>query len=87
MTKKLRYKFIWITMSIITIMLCIIMSMIYFFTKLNIENNSVPMHQNIAINPFLQRVPSELSDDVRLPYFILQINTQGEVIATGGGYL
>ena len=86
MTKKLRYKFIWITMSIITIMLCIIMSMIYFFTKINIENNSVHMLQNIAINPFLQRVPSELSDDVRLPYFILQINIQGEVIATGGGY-
>lgn len=86
MTKKLRYQFIWITMSIITIMLCIIMSMIYFFTKMNIENNSIHMLQNIAINPFLQRVPSELSDEVRLPYFTLQISTQGELIATGGGY-
>lgn len=86
MTKKLRYKFIWITMGIITIMLCIIMSMIYFFTKMNLENNSIHMLQNIAISPFLQRVPGELSDDVRLPYFTLQISKQGELIATGGGY-
>ncbi|MEY8339393.1 HAMP domain-containing sensor histidine kinase [Lachnospiraceae bacterium 62-35] len=86
MTKKLRYKFIWITMSIITIMLCIIMSMIYFFTKMNLENNSINMLQNIAMNPFLQRVPGELSDDVRLPYFTIQISIQGDLIATGGGY-
>lgn len=86
MTKKLRYKFIWITMSIITIMLCIIMWLLYFFTKMNLENNSISMLQNIAVNPFLQRVPNELSEDVRLPYFTLQINKQGEIIATGGGY-
>ncbi len=86
MTKKLRYKFIWITMSIITIMLCIIMSMIYVFTKMNLENNSIHMLQNIAMNPFPKRVPGELSDDVRLPYFILQISKQGELIAAGGGY-
>ncbi|HBN57175.1 MAG TPA: two-component sensor histidine kinase, partial [Lachnospiraceae bacterium] len=43
MTKKLRNKFIWITMSILTIMLCIIMSMIWFFTKMNLENNSLRM--------------------------------------------
>ncbi len=86
MTKKLRYKFIWIIMSIITIMLCIIMSLIYFSTKINLENNSINMLQNIAMRPFLLRVPGELSDDVRLPYFTLQINIQGELIATGGGY-
>lgn len=86
MTKKLRYKFIWITMSIITIMLCIIMWLLYFFTKMNLENNSISMLQNIAVNPFLQRFPNELSEDVRLPYFTLQINKQGEIIATGGGY-
>ena len=86
MTKKLRYKFIWIIMSIITIMLCIIMCMIYFFTKMNLENNSIHMLQNIATNPFLQRVPGELSEEVGLPYFTLQISTQGELMATGGGY-
>ena len=43
MTKKLRHKFIWIIMSIITVMLCIIMSMIFCFTKMNLENDSIHM--------------------------------------------
>ena len=83
MTKKLRYKFIWITMSIITIMLCIIMSMIFCFTKMNLENDSIHMLKSIAMSPFLQRVPGELSENVHLPYFTLQIGAQGDLIATG----
>lgn len=86
MTKKLRTKFMLITLTILTIMLCIILSMIYFFTKMNLENNSIRMMQDIAMNPFLPRVPNNLADDVRLPYFILHISPQGDLIATGGGY-
>ncbi len=86
MTKKLRRQFIAITMSIVTIMLCIIMFLIYFFTKMNLENNSINMMQNIASHPFLLHLPNEMQDDVRLPYFTLQLNIQGDLIATGGGY-
>lgn len=86
MTRKLRYKFIVIIMSIVTIMLCVIMSLIYFFTKMNLENNSIHMMQNIAASPFLLRFPNELRDDMRLPYFTVQLDTQGNLIATGGGY-
>lgn len=86
MTKKLRHKFIWIIMSIITVMLCIIMSMIFCFTKMNLENDSIHMLKSIAMSPFLQRVPGELSENVHLPYFTLQIGAQGDLIATGGGY-
>lgn len=86
MTKKLRYKFVVIIMSIVTIMLCIIMSMIYFFTKMNLENNSIHMMQAIAARPFLLRAPNELQDDMRLPYFTLQLGKQGNLVATGGGY-
>ncbi len=86
MTKKLRYQFIIITMSIVTIMLCIIMAMIYFFTKMNLENNSINMMQNIAGHPFLLHLPNEMQEDVRLPYFTLQLSAQGDLIATGGGY-
>lgn len=86
MTKKLRRQFIAITMSIVTIMLCIIMFLIYFFTKMNLENNSINMMQNIANHPFLLHLPNEMQDDVRLPYFTLQLNIQGDLIATGGGY-
>lgn len=84
MTQKLRYQFI--IMSIVTIMLCILLSLIYFFTKMNLENNSINMMQNIASHPFLPRLPNELQDDIRLPYFTLQLSVQGKLIATGGGY-
>lgn len=86
MTKKLRRKFIVFTMSIITIMLIIIMGLVYFFTGTNLENDSVNMLQNIASHPFLLHVPGELQENVRLPYFALQLNLQGEVTATGGSY-
>lgn len=86
MTKKLRHQFILITMSIVTIMLCIIMSMIYFFTKMNMENNSINMMQNIAGNPFLLHFPNELPEEIRLPYFALLASPEGDLIAADGGY-
>ena len=86
MTKKLRLKFITITMSILTIMLCIIMSMIYFFTKMNLENNSIHMMRGIAGNPLLLRFPNEHPGDLHLPYFTLQLNPQGSLIAANGAY-
>lgn len=86
MTKKLRYQFVAIIMSLVTVMLCIIMSMIYFFTKKNLENNAVHMMQNIADNPFLLHPPNEMQDDMRLPYFTLQLGLRGDLIATSGGY-
>lgn len=73
-------------MSIVTIMLCIIMFLIYFFTKMNMENNSINMMQNIASNPFLLHLPNELQEDIRLPYFTLQLSIQGDLVAVGGGY-
>lgn len=73
-------------MSIVTVMLCIIMSMIYFFTKKNLENNGINMMQNIANNPFLLHPPNEIQNDMRLPYFTLQLSARGNLIATGGGY-
>ncbi len=86
MTRKLRYQFIVIIMGIVTIMLCIIMSMIYFFTKRNLENGSIHMMQNIADHPFLPHLPNELQDDMRFPYFTLQLDMRGNLTATGGGY-
>lgn len=86
MTKKLRYQFIIIIMSIVTIMLFILMFSIYFFTKKNLENNSISMMKNIASHPFLPSLPNEPQKDVRLPYFTLHLSAQGDLIATGGGY-
>lgn len=86
MTKRLRRQFVMITMSIVTIMLCIIMFLIYFFTKMNLENNSINMMRNIAGHPFLLHPPNDMQENIRLPYFTLQLSIQGDLIATGGGF-
>lgn len=86
MTRRLRYQFIAVTMSIVTVMLCIIMSMIYFFTKRSLETDSIAMMQDVSEDPFLLRLPNEMLEDVRFPYFTLQLDGYGNLVATGGGY-
>ncbi len=86
MIKKLQYKFVVITMSIVTVMLCVIMGLIYYFTKINLETASISMMQDLANHPFQIRMPNSSSEDIHLPFFTLQIGNYGELIATGGGY-
>lgn len=86
MIKKLRWKFVMINMSIVTIMLCVILGLVYHFTKENAEANSINMMQNIANRPFGMDIPGEQREEVRLHYFMLQIEPDGELEAAGGGY-
>lgn len=86
MIKKLRVKFIVINMSIVTIMICIILGLVYHFTRANLEKESINMMQNIAGRPFQLGEPNELGEDVRLPYFTLKLGMRGELMATDGGY-
>ncbi len=61
MIKKLQYKFVAITMSIVTVMLCVIMGLIYYFTKINLETASISMMQDLANHPFQIRMPNSSS--------------------------
>ena len=84
MTKKLKVKFIVIIMCIVTVMLCIIMSLIWFFTKRNMESNSIHMMQNIADKPFLPHPPDK-PDRMRLPCIVLQLGKGGELLSSESG--
>lgn len=86
MIKKLRLKFVLINMSIVTIMLFIILGLITYFTSANLETESIRMMQDIANQPFRLGTPSEPGEEVKLPFFVLQLGPRGELIATGGGY-
>ena len=86
MLKKLRLKFVLINMSIVTIMLCVILGLVFYFTSANLEAASINMMQNIAANPLHLGVPNEREKDIRLPYFTIQLGLRGERIAAGGGY-
>ncbi|MCM1561442.1 MAG: HAMP domain-containing histidine kinase [Butyrivibrio sp.] len=86
MIKKLRIKFILITMSIVTVMLCIILGLIYYFTKTSLETANISMMQNLASDPIRLRILSETSEDIRLPFFTLDLNPNGILTVAGGGY-
>lgn len=86
MIKKLRFKFVLINMSIVTIMLFVILGLIIYFTSANLESDSIRMMQNIAAQPLQLGAPDELGEEVKLPFFALQLGPHGELVATGGGY-
>ena len=86
MLKKLRVKFVWIMMSFVTIMLCVIFGLVIFFTAQSLEMQSTQMMESLADNPFNLGAPNNSSEEIRLPFFIVQIGRRGEVLATSGGY-
>ena len=86
MIKRLRIKFVVINMSIVTLMLCVILGLVLYFTRANLERESISMMQSVAIRPFQPGIPGELDENVRLPFFVLQLGPNGEVLDTAGGY-
>ncbi len=86
MLRKLRLKFVLINMTIVTIMLCVIFALLYHFTRMDMENKSIAMMQELAQDPFRLGRPGEFADEIQLPYFVLQLGIHGEPIASGGGF-
>ena len=73
MIKRLRLKFIVINMGIATILLSAILGLVFYFTSANLETESIRMMERIASQPFQMNAPGELGEDVRLPFFTLQL--------------
>ncbi len=86
MLKRLRLKFVAINMTIVTVMLCVILGLVYSFTKAGIEQESLNMMKNIAVHPPGIMAPDTPGEDVRIPYFVIQIGINGEFIEAEGGY-
>ena len=87
MIKKLRIKFICVIMAIVTVLLGGILGVVIHFTATNMEMQSVSMMQSIANEPMQQGIPGKpMEDEVRLPFFTVQITDRGELISAGGGY-
>ena len=86
MIRRLRIKFVCVVMAIVTVMLAGIFGVILYFTSANMHTQSISMMHAIAANPFQLGYPDRPSEEVRLPYFTVQINKWGDMMATGGGY-
>ncbi len=80
MLKKLRKRFVFINMAIITGMLLIIFGLILYFTNINLDNQSDTALQKLAQNALN---PGNREPDAQLPYFTLRFDLRGEVVASG----
>ena len=86
MLKRLRLKFVCINMVIITAMLCVIFGLVIHFTDGALEKESLQMMQTIVDSPLQMGRPGTPSEQVNLPYFMVTINSWGELTAVNGGY-
>ena len=77
MIRKLRFKFVLINMCIVTLMLFVIFGLVIYFTSADLESESIRMMQSIALQPFQLRMPNEQGEQVRLPFFTIQLGVQG----------
>ena len=87
MIKKLRIKFICVIMAIVMVLLGVILGVVIHFTGQSMEMQSISMMRTIATSPFQQGIPGKpMDDEVRLPFFTVQLNSQGGLVNVSGGY-
>ena len=87
MIKELRTKFILVIMAIVMVLLGVILGVVIHFTAENMKTQSISMMRTIADRPFQQgSLGKPSNDEVRLPFFTVQISSRGDLIAASGGY-
>lgn len=93
MIKKLRYRFVAITMAIVTLMLVVIFALVLSLTHRRIYSDSVKMLQGLAGFPIgmnQNRRPERRNRgqdmDVQLPFFRVEVDAEGNIVATDGDY-
>ncbi len=83
MIKKLRTKFVCIMMTLVVIMLVIIFGLVIVFMSLGLEIQSQRMLDALADSPMQMGDRYDIPDDIRAPFFIIQISARGEIAAAG----
>ena len=86
MIRKLRIKFVCVIMGIVMLMLAMILGVVIHFTGQNMEMQSINMMRAIATAPFQQGKLGKPPEEVRLPFFTVQIGNRGELLGISGGY-
>ena len=82
MLKKLRNKFIWITMCIVTALLVMIFTLQYQMTVMNLDQRADGFLRALSNSA---EKPSGIFEeqDVGLPYILIQVSPRGEILASG----
>ena len=72
---------------LLALLLGCILGVVIHFTGQSMEMQSISMMRTIATAPFQQGIPGKpMNEEVRLPFFTVQISSRGELITAGGGY-
>lgn len=86
MLKKLRRKFILVTMGIVLCMLAIIFGMLYYFTKTDLESSSYAALQTISREALQPNGLAGPNKEVQQPYFAIYVDQWGGCSAAGYSY-
>ena len=90
MIKKLRRKFIFVIMAIVTVLMGLILGVMIYFSAQSMEIQSVSMMRAVASIPFEKEKsgPPPMDKD-RPPAFVVQISSDGEIIVVehGGSFV
>ena len=95
MIRKLRIKFVIVSMTIVTLMLFLLFGSIYMLTKRELEKESLRMMSMIDERPGMPRpapmeVPQQIQqippESIRLPFFSLITDSDGSIRSVFGGY-
>lgn len=84
MLQQLRLKLVAVIMLVSTLLLCILLSLVYQFTAMNLEAENIRMMQSVndSVGPGGFRPDASQPDD-RLHYFVLSRNLHGDLLVIG----
>lgn len=83
MIRRLRAKFICITMAVLAVMLCVIFGLVYHFTRESLEDASISALKAAAAAPAQLPMPPGNGE---LPCFSLQMNKHGTLTVSGHAF-
>ena len=93
MIKKLRLRFVIITMVIVTVMLFVIFGLVLGLTHRRIFSDNVRMIQRVSGMPMgmnqnrrPERRGQNEKTDVQLPFFRVEVDAEGNIVATDGDF-
>ena len=86
MIRRLKIKFVCITMSIVTVILLCVLAAVLGLTRASLQRESLRTMWQIALNPARPQAPDEEFNGMRLRYVVLEVDRDGRVQQAGGGY-
>lgn len=83
MLKKLRVKFVLMMMTLAVLLLGSIFGLIYYFTAADLAQGSFEMMQAASMRPMRPEHPGNLPEELRLPFFVVEVSKTGAIRAGG----